>query len=37
MNDHKLDLTLVTVVIPTYNCAQFIERGIKSILQQSIK
>ena len=28
--------TLVTVVIPTYNRAQFLERGINSILQQTI-
>ena len=27
---------LVTVVIPTYNRAKFIERGIKSVLRQSI-
>lgn len=37
MNENYLEPTLVTVVIPTYNRAQFIERGIKSILQQTIK
>ncbi len=33
--DNNLEPTLVTVVIPTYNRAKFIARGIESILQQT--